>query len=98
MAQFHAYRLPGGPLVLDLQSDLVTTLVRVVAPLVPADSIRPNIAHLEPVFAIGDERLALHTGEMAAVPARLVGGEPVADLRGEDYAIRRALDMLFSGF
>ena len=98
MAQFHVYRLPGGPLVIDLQSDLIQTPSRIVAPLIPEGPELPAIPRLEPVFEVEGERLALHTGEMAAVPAGLVVGAPVADLSGEDYAIRRALDMLFVGF
>ncbi len=98
MAQFRVYRLPGGPLVLDLQSDLIATPTRVVAPLLPPDGAAPAFTRLEPVFEIGGERLALHTGELAAVPAKLLAGPPVADLSARGYEIRGALDMLFSGF
>lgn len=98
MAQFRAYRLPDGGLVLDLQSDLLDTPSRVAAPLVPEDSGPPPLSRLEPVLEIEGRRFALHTGEMAAIPAALVSGLPAADLRAEDYAIRRALDMVFSGF
>ncbi len=35
MAQFHVYRVPGDRLVLDLQTDLIETGTRVVAPLIP---------------------------------------------------------------
>jgi len=38
MAQFQVYRVPGGRLVLDLQTDLIDTGSRVVAPLVPTSS------------------------------------------------------------
>lgn len=97
--QFHAYRLPDGALVLDLQSDLVSDLsTRLVAPLIRERPGLRAMLILEPVFEIGGNRFALHAAEMAAVPARLVSGEPVASLVSEDYAIRRALDVLFSGF
>ena len=33
MAQFHVYCVPGDRLVLDLQTDLIETGIRVVAPL-----------------------------------------------------------------
>ena len=98
MAQFDVYRLPGGPLVVDLQSDLIETGTRVVAPLLPEHADLRAIGRLEPVFEIGGERVALHTGELAAVPAGLVKGPPLKSLLHEDDAIRRALDMLFSGF
>ncbi len=98
MAQFHVYRLPGGMLALDLQSDLIDTGTRVVAPLIPlADGPRP-LTRLEPILEIGETPHALHTAELAAVPAALVRGAPVADLTARDYEIRGALDMVFSGF
>ncbi|WP_299130800.1 CcdB family protein [uncultured Amaricoccus sp.] len=98
MAQFHVYRLPDGLLVLDLQSDLIDTGTRVVAPLLPgSDQLKP-ITRLEPMLEVDGQPLALRAAEMAAIPARLLSGEAVADLTGEDYAIRRALDMVFSGF
>lgn len=98
MAQFHVHRLPDGALVLDLQSDLIATGSRVVAPLTPVSDDLPAISRLEPIFVIDGVRCALHTAEMAAVPNRLLVGAPVANLGAEDYAIRGALDMVFSGF
>jgi toxin CcdB len=96
--QFHAYRLSDGRLILDLQSDVIATPTRVVAPLVSEHPDLKAISILEPILDIAGERMALHTGELAAVPAKLVSGPSVADLRSRDYEIRRALDMLFSGF
>jgi toxin CcdB len=96
--QFCVYRLRDRRLILDLQSNLVATPTRVVAPLIPARQDLEAMSVLEPIFEIEGERLALHTGELAAVPAKLVAGPHVIDLGEHDYAIRRALDMLFSGF
>lgn len=96
MAQHRVYRLPGGPLVVDLQSDLIATPTRIVAPLFPPGGAIPAFTRLEPVFEIEGERLALHVGEMAAVPAKLVAGPAVADLSERDREIRGALDMIFS--
>tara|TARA_R110002074_G_scaffold139168_1_gene284649 strand:- start:8312 stop:8608 length:297 start_codon:yes stop_codon:yes gene_type:complete len=98
MAQFQVYRVPGGRLVLDLQTDLIDTGSRVVAPLVPASSGPKAIGRLEPVFTIDGAAYVLHTAEMAAVPSALLKGAPVTDLSGCDYEIRGALDMVFSGF
>jgi toxin CcdB len=98
MAQFHVYRVPGDRLVLDLQTDLVETGTRVVAPLIPMASGPKAIGRLEPVFDIGGTSYVLHTAEMAAVPSAVLKGEPVADLTASDYEIRGALDMVFSGF
>ena len=98
MAQFHVYRAPGGRLVLDLQTDLIDTGSRVVAPLFLAASGPRAIGRLEPVFMINGEEHVLHTAEMAAIPSALLKGAPVADLSRADYEIRAALDMVFSGF
>jgi len=98
MAQFHVYRIAGTRLVLDLQTDLIETGTRVVAPLVPVATGPKAIGRLEPVFEIESAAYVLHTAEMAAIPSALVKGEPVADLTASDYEIRGALDMVFSGF
>lgn len=98
MAQFQVYKVAGGRLVLDLQTDLIDTGSRVVAPLVPISDGPTVIGRLEPVFELHGEDHALHTAEMAAIPTALLKGQPIADLSGSDYAIRGALDMVFSGF
>lgn len=98
MAQFQVYRVPGGRLVLDLQTDLIDTGSRVVAPPLPASSGPKAIGRLDPVFTIEGQTHVLHTGEMAAVPSALLKGAPVADMSGADQEIRGALDMVFSGF
>lgn len=98
MAQFHVYRVPGDRLVLDLQTDLIETGTRVVAPLILVASGPKAIKRLEPVFDIDGATYVLHTAEMAAVPSALLKGEPVVDLSASDYEIRGALDMVFSGF
>lgn len=98
MAQFQVYRLAGARLVLDLQTDLIDTGTRVVAPLIPVTGGPRAIGRLEPVFGINGVDHVLHTAEMAAIPSALLKGAPVADLSGADYEIRGALDMVFSGF
>ena len=98
MAQFQIYRVAGGRLVLDLQTDLIDTGTRVVAPLIHAAAGPKAIGRLEPVFEIEGEPHVLHTAEMAAIPSGLLKGPPVADISGADYEIRGALDMVFSGF
>lgn len=98
MAQFHVYRVPGGGLVLDLQTDLIETGTRVVATLVPVASGPKVIGRLEPVFDIEGIAHVLHTAEMAAIPSALLKTPLVADLSRFNYEIRGALDMVFSGF
>ena len=98
MAQFQVYRLTGSRLVLDLQTDMIDTGTRVVAPLLPlSDSPKP-ISRLEPIFEINSEQYVLHTAELAAIPSTLLKGLPVADFSSRDYDIRSALHMVFSGF
>ncbi|UOA34296.1 hypothetical protein DSM110093_04131 (plasmid) [Sulfitobacter sp. DSM 110093] len=98
MAQFQVYRIAGDRFVLDLQTDLIETGSRVVAPLVSLASGPKPIGRLEPIFNIQGMAYALHTAEMAAIPSALLKGAPVADLSEFDYEIRAALDMVFSGF
>ena len=98
MAQFHVYRLAGSRLVLDLQTDLIDTGTRVVAPLFPVSDSPKPIGRLEPVFEIDDKPHVLHTAELAAIPSTLIKSTPVVDLSDRDYEIRSALDMVFSGF
>ncbi|NUH65518.1 CcdB family protein [Sulfitobacter sp. S0837] len=98
MAQFQVYRVTGGRLVLDLQTDLIDTGSRVVAPLIPVSAGPRVIGRLEPVFEIDGAAHALHTAEMAAIPSTLLKAPSIADLSGADYEIRGALDMVFSGF
>jgi toxin CcdB len=98
MAQFKVYRIGGGLLVLDLQTNLIETGTRVVAPLVAVASGPKLIGRLEPTFKIEGAAYALHTAEMAAIPSALLKTEPVADLSASDYEIRGALDLVFSGF
>jgi toxin CcdB len=96
--QFGAYRLPDGGLVLDLQPDVLSHLsTRLVAPLVPEAGTRP-VTILEPVLEVQGARLVLLTSEMMTIRAKLLRELPVARLVDADYTIRKALDMMFSGF
>ena len=98
MAQFQVYRVAGNRLVLDLQTDLIETGTRVVAPLLTASTGPKAIGRLEPAFEIEGVAHVLHTAEMAAIPSAVLKAPPIADLSRFDYEIRGALDMVFSGF
>lgn len=98
MAQFHVYELAPGRLVLDLQTDLINTGSRVVAPLLRQSEGPTPIRRLEPLLPIDGQIYVLHVAELAAVPEGLLQGRPLANLTEFDYQIRGALDMVFSGF
>jgi len=98
MAQFQVYRISRDRLVLDLQTNLVETGSRVVAPLLPQSEGPRPITRLEPVLEIDGTSYVLHTAEMAAIPSQLLRGKAIADMTGFEYEIRNALDMVFSGF
>ena len=86
MAQFHVYRVPGGRLVLDLQTDLIETGTRVVAPLLPAASpasrpavgpepfTAPEGVSLPPFVSGFVDRFLSHAGmiESSAMPSSRV--------------------------
>lgn len=96
MAQNKVYRLPNGRLVLDLQSDLVTTPTRLVAPLIPLAESGPPLPNLEPIFLFDATEYLMDTSLMAAVPDTTLA-RPVGDFSEHDYTIRRAVDFLFTG-
>lgn len=98
MARFDVYALRrGGALVVDCQADLLDGLkTRVVAPLI-AESDAPKPARtLNPVFAIGSERLVLMTQFLSAVEVRELG-DCVGSLGDQGEAVLGALDFLLTG-
>lgn len=97
MTQHCVYRLAGGLLVLDLQSDLVEVGSRVVAPLIPVGQGPAAIPRLEPVLEVDGAPHALRTAEMVAILESQLQGPPVADLGAHSYEITRALDLLLIG-
>lgn len=98
MAQFCVYRIAGDRLLIDLQSDLIDTGTRVVAPLLPLLQGPQAIGRLEPILEVSGVAHVLHTAELAAVSSGLLKGRPIADLSAYDYEIKGAIDMVFSGF
>lgn len=96
MAQFDLYRLPGGALVVDLQTDLIgITASRVVAPLREAGRYAA-FPGLTPVVVFGGAEWIVRVQELAAIP----GGElreAVGSLALQRDALKRALDILIDG-
>lgn len=103
MAQFDVYLNPNAdtrdviPYLLDVQSDLLDTLVtRVVVPLVAAEEMGLAAQHLNPQFKIKGESVVMSTAELAGIPIRSLG-DKVASLKNRRDEIIAALDVLFTG-
>jgi toxin CcdB len=99
MARFDVYENPAGMgYVLDVQSDLLSGLnTRIMVPLLPLDQAPRTAARLNPIFEIGQQRFAMVTQFMAAVPDADLG-KRAGSLAPEGHQIIDALDMIFSGF
>lgn len=94
------YRLPGGVLVVDVQSDLLNpTATRVVVPLIPAvDPPGVPPGRLTPRFEIDGRAFMLLPLQMAAIPLRELGPQPLRQLTEEEACqVRGALGVLFEG-
>jgi toxin CcdB len=97
MAQFDVFRLEGGPLVVDLQTDLIgLDVTRIVAPLLD-EAAYVAFPGLTPAVTVDDRRWIVRIPQLAAVSAHLLGA-PVGDLRGDREALLRAIDILTHGF
>ncbi|SEQ76546.1 CcdB family protein [Sphingobium sp. YR768] len=96
--RFGVYRLSGGGLVLDCQSDHVDHLgTRLVVPLLPPADMPAALPALHPSFVIEGERLMMATHLAGAVHSRLLK-QPVTILDDHHAAIMRAIDILLTGF
>lgn len=94
------YRLPNGVLVVDVQSDLLNpTITRVVVPLVASIDLKDaQPGRLTPSFEVEGQKVMLLPLQMAAVPLRELGSQPVRLLtEDESYAVSSALGVLFEG-
>jgi toxin CcdB len=104
MPQFTVYRNPNPatkaalPLLLDVQSDLITALAtRVVVPLCPASAMKgKRINTLMPVLTVVDRDYVMLTPQLAGVRQQSIGA-PLADLIGSRAEIIAALDLLITG-
>lgn len=94
------YRLPSGVLVVDVQSDLLNpTNTRVVVPLIAStDFAGAQPGRLTPFFDVEGQRVMLLPLQMAAVPLRELGQQPIRLLTDDEaYAVSGALGVLFEG-
>ncbi|WP_138472959.1 CcdB family protein [Poseidonocella sp. HB161398] len=96
-AQHDLYRLPGGQLVVILQSDLLDGLrTRVVAPLVPRGRVERVLAGLNPVVTLPEGAFLLMP-QLAATLSLAELGERAGSLAAMRDEITRAVDALLSG-
>jgi len=94
------YRLPSGVLVVDVQSDLLNpTNTRVVVPLIALMELTgAQPGRLTPILEVEGQRVMLLPLQMAAIPLRELGHQPLRMLAEEEaYAVRGALGVLFEG-
>jgi len=97
MAQFDLYRLTGGQLVVDLQTDLIgIEASRIVAPLREAGRYAA-FPGLTPMVEVDGSSWIVRMQELAAVPGAELR-EPVGTLEEHRDALKRALDILIDGF
>ncbi len=102
MARFDVYELKaptGGPLVVDVQADLLDALrTRVVVPLLPLAEAEGEVtARLKPVIDVAGDAYVLITTDLGVVPTAVLG-DRVASIEGQRQAVTDALDFLFQGF
>ena len=96
MAQFDLFRLTGGQLVVDLQTDLIgIEASRIVAPLREKGrySAFPG---LTPTVTVEGTAWIVRIQELAAVPGAELH-EPIGSLADHRDALKRALDILIDG-
>lgn len=96
MAQFDLYRLGGGQLVVDLQTDLIgIDASRVVAPLREAGRYAA-FPGLTPTVDFGGVTWIVRIQELAAVPGVELR-DRVGSLADHRDILKRALDILIDG-
>lgn len=101
MAQFSVYRNPRrgaehAPFLLEIQSDLVPTLMRVVVPLVKPDYFGPAARTLNPVLVVEGQRYVMAPTEVGSLPQKQLG-LPITDLRHSRQEIMGAIDFMLTG-
>ncbi|MBL3569985.1 plasmid maintenance protein CcdB [Rhodovulum sp. BSW8] len=96
MAQFDVFRLAGGPLVVDLQTDLIgIEASRLVAPL-REEGRYAAFPGLTPRVEVAGTAYIVRVQELAAVPGAELR-DRVGSLAEARDALKRALDILIDG-
>ena len=85
-------------MVVDCQSDLLATYnSRIVAPLLKLNESLPIMPRLNPCFAIGGKEHVLMIEFLTAIPTASLGA-PITSFLAHEHAIKRARDMVITGF
>jgi toxin CcdB len=96
MAQFDVFRLKGGMLVVDLQTDLIgIDASRIVAPLREAGKY-VAFPGLTPMVEIDGTVWIVRLQELAAIPGTELR-DRLTSLAAQRDALKRALDILIDG-
>jgi toxin CcdB len=97
LAQFDLYRLQGGVLVVDLQTDLIgLDASRIVAPL-REEGTYVAFTGLTPKVIFESKSWIVRIPELAAVPGTELK-DRVGSLQDARDELKRALDILIDGF
>lgn len=99
MGRFAVYKNPeGAGYLLDLQANLLDSFAtRVVAPLLPLETVSKPATTLNPVFEIEGKAVVMVTQAMASVPVHILKTH-IQSLENKRNEIAAALDLLFQGF
>lgn len=96
MAQFDLYRLAGGQLVVDLQTDLIgVEAPRIMAPLREAGRYTA-FPGLTPTVEVDGRSWVVRVQELAAVPGAELRDRAGTPIDHSD-ALKRGLDILING-
>jgi toxin CcdB len=101
MAQFSVYRnsrrsAEHAPYLVEVQSDLIATELRVIVPLVNPDYFGPTMRTLNPTLQVEGSSYVLSPTEIGSLPRKVLG-EPVGNLREARPQIMAALDFMIQG-
>lgn len=97
MAQFELYRLKGGQIVVDLQTDLIgIDASRIVAPLREAGRY-VSFPGLTPAVELEGETWIVRVQELAAISGSELR-ERIGSMAEHRDVLKRAMDILIDGF
>ena len=97
MAQFDLYRLKGGQIVVDLQTDLIgIDASRIVAPLREAGRY-VSFPGLTPAVELEGETWIVRVQELAAISGSELR-ERIGSMAEHRDVLKRAMDILIDGF